>query len=171
MTLRIRRLERGDDRTGFASGNDDLDRFFHRFAGQNQFRLHIGSTYVAMEAGTVPGFATVSPSQIERKAVPGGLARRLPGYPVPVLRLARLAVDRRHRNRGIGAALLRHVLLVAFRMRDEVGCAGVVVDALPDAAGFYRRLGFEAIDVIEGRLPDRGGQVPMFLEIGALQAP
>ena len=46
LEVRVRRLEPRDDRTGFRSGNIDLDRFFQRYAGQNQFRHHIGTTYV-----------------------------------------------------------------------------------------------------------------------------
>ena len=43
----IRPLRRDDNRQAFSSGDADLDRFFHKYAGQNQFRLHIGTTYVA----------------------------------------------------------------------------------------------------------------------------
>jgi hypothetical protein len=50
--LTIRRLEPGDDRSGLDSGQIELDRFFQRFAGQNQFRHHLGVTYVAMPLPT-----------------------------------------------------------------------------------------------------------------------
>jgi hypothetical protein len=49
VTVVVRRLEPRDDRTRFRSGNVDLDRFFARYAGQNQFRHHIGTTYVAVD--------------------------------------------------------------------------------------------------------------------------
>jgi hypothetical protein len=39
MTITVRLLEASDDRSGFSSGNLDLDRFFQRFAGQNQFDI------------------------------------------------------------------------------------------------------------------------------------
>lgn len=48
--IRIRRLEPRDDRSGFRSGNIDLDRFFQRYAGQNQFRHHIGCVGVVVDA-------------------------------------------------------------------------------------------------------------------------
>ena len=44
MAIKIRALRDADDRTTFRSGHADLDRFFAQFAGQNQFRLHIGTT-------------------------------------------------------------------------------------------------------------------------------
>lgn len=64
MTIKTRALLPADERGHFRSGNDDLDRFFHRFAGQNQFRHHIGVTYVAVEAGEIMGFVTVTPAEI-----------------------------------------------------------------------------------------------------------
>ena len=59
--IEVRILKPSDDRTRFRSGNTDLDRFFVRYAGQNQFRHHIGTTYVAVENNSIKGFATVSP--------------------------------------------------------------------------------------------------------------
>lgn len=60
MALVIRRLQPEDDRSQFRSGNVELDRFFLRYAGQNQFRHHIGTTYVAVDEGSgILGFATV----------------------------------------------------------------------------------------------------------------
>ena len=46
---RLGRSGQTDDRTRFRSGDADLDRFFQAYAGQNQFRHHIGTTYVAVE--------------------------------------------------------------------------------------------------------------------------
>ena len=89
----IRILKPSDDRTSFRSGNTDLDRFFASYAGQNQFRHHIGTTYVAVEDDLIKGFVTVSASHIEIDQIPDSWKKRLPGYPLPVLRLARLAVD------------------------------------------------------------------------------
>ena len=66
--IRIRRLEPQDDRCGFRSGNIDLDRFFQRYAGQNQFRHHIGATYIAVQDVQIAGFATVASG--ERAADP-----------------------------------------------------------------------------------------------------
>jgi hypothetical protein len=63
MSVQIRVLAPGDDRGQFSSGNPDLDRFFHRFAGQNQFRHHIGVTYVAVDGTT---FLALSPSRRPR---------------------------------------------------------------------------------------------------------
>lgn len=168
MSLRIRRLEPGDDRRRFTSGNPDLDRFFQRFAGQNQFRHHLGVTYIAAEADAIPGFVTVAPSEIEIDAFPVDRRRQLPRYPLPVLRVARLAVAEQAQGGGIGNTLLRFALALARRTADEIGCVGVVVDAKPDATAFYRRYGFEPLVVIEGALLHRPEPIPMFLPLSAI---
>jgi GNAT superfamily N-acetyltransferase len=96
------------------------------------------------------------------------LRRRLPAYPLPVLRLARLAVDERCQGHGIGKLLLRAMLELALEMRDRVGCIGVVVDAESDAVAFYSSLGFKPMDLISGALGDRPEPVAMFLPIGQI---
>lgn len=168
MALSVRKLRPEDDRSSFESGDVDLDRFFRRFAGQNQFKHHVGTTYVAEEDGALLGFATVSPAQIEVQDLPAAKQGRLPRYPLPVLRLARLAVDKRAQGRGVGLTLLKAVFVLARSMADEFGCIGVVVDAKPQAMSFYQRYGFTELEVLQGQLGDRPEPVPMFLEIGAI---
>ncbi len=169
--IEIRRLSPSDDRSGFHSGNPDLDRFFKRFAGQNQFRHHIGVSYVATGSGRILGYVTVAPSQIEIEDLPGTQTKRLPDYPLPVLRLARLAVDESARGQGVGKTLLRFALSLSRQMSREYGCIGVVVDAKPDATGFYRRLGFEPMISVEGALYDRPEPIPMFVPVSAIPVP
>jgi hypothetical protein len=71
--IKVRKLEPTDDRSDFRSGNPDLDRFFIHYAGQNQFRHHIGTTYIAVEGDRILGFVTVAPSQIEIDGLPRAL--------------------------------------------------------------------------------------------------
>ncbi len=166
MSVEIRALQPGDPRAAFHSGDEALDLYFHRYAGQNHFRHHIGVTYVATEATEVLGFVTVSAAQLGADDLPTG--RRLPPYPVPVLRLSRLATSQAARGRGVGKALLRFSVELAERMRDEVGCVGLTVDAKADAVAFYQRFGFVPIGVVEGGSPVIPAPSPMFLPLGAV---
>ncbi len=104
---------------------------------QNQFRNHIGVTYVAIDGGRTRGFATVAPRHIDNEDLSERTRKRLPRYPVPVLGLARLAVDESAQSIGLGSQLVRFVLKLGAKMAEEVGCAGVVVDAKPGAVDFY----------------------------------
>jgi len=81
--VRVRRLEPQDDRSGFRSGNIDIDRFFQRYASQNQFRHHIGTTYVAVQGGYIVGFVTVSSGEMVAEKLTKTVRRRLPAYPLP----------------------------------------------------------------------------------------
>lgn len=166
MTVEIRALAPDDDRARFGSGDGALDLYFHRYAGQNQFRHHIGVTYVAVEGTEILGFVTVSASQLEADTLPTG--RRLPPYPVPVLRVARLATAVSARGRGVGRSLLRFSVELAERMRDELGCVGLVVDAKPAAVEFYRPFGFVEIGLAEGAAPQVPRPSAMFLPLSSV---
>jgi GNAT superfamily N-acetyltransferase len=164
--LQVRRLTPQDDQATFRSGNIELDRFFSRYAGQNQFRHHVGTTYIAVdEVGAIAGFATVAASELCPDLMPAAARKRLPKYPLPVLRLARLAVDERFQGKGVGATLLRAVFAVAAQLAGDLGCVGVAVDAKPDAVSFYEKLGFVRLDVTAGELGDRPQPLAMFLEL------
>jgi GNAT superfamily N-acetyltransferase len=167
----VRRLEPGDDRSTFRSGDIDLDRFFQRYAGQNQFRHHVGTTWVAVCGPAILGFATVSAAHLEVGELPETARHALPAYPLPVLRLSRLAVASGARGRGVGRVLLRAVFTLAWHMARNVGCIGVLVDAKPGAVGFYEALGFRILGCTRGALGDRPEPTPMFLELGAIPRP
>lgn len=166
MTVEIRALQEGDERKPFRSGDAALDLYFHRFAGQNQFRHHVGVTYVAVEDGDIIGFATIAAGSVDADDLPSG--RNMPPYPLPILRVARLAVSETARGRGLGLSLMRFCIEFAEKMRDEVGCVGVVVDAMPGAVAFYERLGFEAVDSAEGAAASIPRPTMMFLPLGAV---
>lgn len=161
----VRQLRPDDDRSRFRSGDSQLDRFFREYAGQNQFRLHIGVTYVAEEAGEILGFATVAPGALAVQDFPATSRKGLPGYPVPVLRLARLAASESSRGKGVGFALLLKVFELAAGMSGDLGCAGILVDAKQQAVDFYKKFGFWTLEPVSGTAASRPEPTAMFLEI------
>jgi GNAT superfamily N-acetyltransferase len=169
-TIELRPLRATDDRSGFCCGEPALDRFIQHYAGQNQFKLRLAVTYVAVLGERILGFATCAAGSLEKQELPDEQQRRrLPTYPLPILRLARLGVDQVAQSRGIGRLLLKHVLNLALQQRDTVGCVGVVTDAKPGAISFYQGLGFiPLVGAREGAL--HGGATPMFLDIHTIAA-
>lgn len=163
--IQVRLLQRSDDRSVFRSGNVDLDRYFQRYAGQNQFRHHLGTTYLAVTAERVCGFVTISPGELTAESIPRSVRARLPAYPLPILRISRLAVDEHDQGKGIGRLLLKAMFGLALDLRDRFGCMGVIVDAKHDAVGFHEGLGFMKLDVTSGDLGDRPGPASMFLSV------
>jgi GNAT superfamily N-acetyltransferase len=84
---------------------------------------------------------------------------------MPILRLARLAVDVRARGLGIGEQLLKFVLNLAVRLADELGCLGGLVDAKADAVSFYEKYGFERLELQLGEAEARPIPTAMFLPL------
>jgi predicted N-acetyltransferase YhbS len=167
----IRALLPEDNRGEFRSGNDDLDRFFHRHAASNQFAEHIGTTYVAAaDDGRILGFVTVAGASIKADSTATTRKRRLPSYQLPALRLARLAVGAGVQKKGIGSLLVRYTFALALEQAARVGCIGVLVDAKPESVDFYTRLGFEPVDAVEGTALSHPETTPVFLNISTIKA-
>jgi GNAT superfamily N-acetyltransferase len=166
--VRIRRLQPDDDRHDFGCGDPDYDDFIRKHAGQYQFRHHVGVTIVVVDDERVVGYATVVPGSVHGEELTEAERRRLPRHPIPVLRLARLAVDSRYQGRGLGRRLVCEAFRVALRMRADLGCAAVVVDVLESRVSFYEALGFEPLVILEGR-PRVAGTTPMFLPLRRIE--
>jgi predicted N-acetyltransferase YhbS len=129
----------------------------------------LGVTYVAVEGRAILGYATVAAAHVEIDDLPVTVRRKLPRYPLPVLRLARLAVDQAAQAQGLGLQLLRFVLQLALQMAADFGCVGVMVDAKPDAQAFYAKYGFVAVEAVEGLSDARPAPTPMFLSLRAIR--
>jgi predicted N-acetyltransferase YhbS len=68
--------------------------------------------------------------------------RGLPPYDLPLILLARLAVDKRFRSKGLGHALIAEAFKITLHVADEVGCRCIVTDAYPAKVEWYARYGF-----------------------------
>lgn len=144
MSFAIEPLSREHDRATFDSGEPALDDFLHRHARQNQEK-NVSRTYVAVRSGErkVLGFYTLASGAVHFEHLPEDVRRRLPRYPVPVVHLARLAVDRSVRGLRLGEFLLLDALRRAARVADEMGVFAVEVTAKHERAReFYLRYGF-----------------------------
>ena len=166
----IRRLLAGDDASAFRCGDPEYDLFLQRYAGQNQDRLFVGTTYAALDGPRVVGYVTVAVGQIDRDYISSQARGGLPRYPLPVLWLARLAVDEAFQGRGLGRRLVACAFAVALQVRAAAGCVGVVVDALPDRVGFYADLGFVELELVSGQSPIRPRPVAVLLPLASVEA-
>jgi len=67
----------------------------------------------------------------------------LPRHPVPIMLLARVAVDKNWQGRGIGAGLLKDAMLRTIQAADIAGIRALVVHAKDEKAKtFYERFDF-----------------------------
>jgi GNAT superfamily N-acetyltransferase len=148
-------------RAAFSCGEPALDAFIRQYARQQQAR-GLNRTYVALavDVGDIAGYYSINASSVLTAELPADL--RLPRYPVPALRIGRLAVDTRFQGQGLGQLLLRHSFKLALEMAQRVGIFAVVVDAKhARAAAFYKKLGFA---------PFASRPLSLYLALGTLAA-
>jgi GNAT superfamily N-acetyltransferase len=141
---RIERLGRGHLRESFDCGKPSLNDFLHALVSQYEKR-NLGRTYVALREADqrVLGYYTLASGAIEPESLPAKQAKKLPRHAVPVVLLARLAVDRSVHGNGLGGFLLRDALTHSLGLSERLGIHAVVVDALDgEARAFYERFGF-----------------------------
>lgn len=129
----------------FDCGNEDLNIFIRNFAWPND-RNGIGKTYVLMNKNTICGFFTLSSAQIKRSTLIDEPSANLPRYPIPAIRLARLAVDKKYQKQGLGSLLLKEALIKIVNASNVVGIYLVVVEPKLNAIGFYKKYGFKCLD-------------------------
>jgi len=168
MSVVIRRLEQHDEVENFDCGDDALNNYLKRHAWENQHKISIGVSYVATDESaprTVLGYFTLAMTGVPRDAFPKKYVRGLPPYDLPLILLARLAVDRRFAGRGMEHALISEALRISLRVADEVGCRCIITDAYRNRAGWYARYGFVPIEGAAKSGPQR-----MFLDIRTVRA-
>ncbi len=128
------------DRTGFVSGNEKIDRYFHDTVSQDVKRRY-AACYVLVESSSnkIAGFYTLSSSGIPLMEIPPDLAKKLPRYPtVPAVLIGWLGRDARFRGENIGPRLLYDA--IERVVSSPVGAHAIFADAIDAAAEeFYRK--------------------------------
>jgi GNAT superfamily N-acetyltransferase len=127
----------------FECGDNALDEWLKKWAAASA-ASDTAQTYVVQEDGVVVGYFSICTGSISRQEASERVAKGQAARPIPVILLARLAVDHRYQKRGLGAALLKNALLRIAEAADVIGARAVLVHAANDAAkDFYSHFGFE----------------------------
>jgi len=143
----VERLSREYDRTAFDCGEESLNEYLRRFAGQHADK-DISRTYIAVQPPSriVLGYYSLCSGSIDFQHLPPEVSRKLPRYPLPTAHLARLAVDRSCQGKGLGGLLILDALRRIIRVAEEIGICAVTVDALHrEARDFYLKFGFRRL--------------------------
>ncbi len=139
-------LARDHDREHFDCGVAALNVFLRQTARQHQER-GISRTFVLTEGDVsspkpILAFFTLAATEGFTDRLAPEIAKRLPSK-IPAVVLARLAVSAQHQGKGYGSALLAEALSRVAAIADQLGVAGMFVDAKDEsAAAFYRKFGF-----------------------------
>jgi GNAT superfamily N-acetyltransferase len=140
-------LDGGHDRSVFYCGVSALNLYLRNYALQNQKR-GIVRNYVTTQADSkiVVGYYSLVYAALEQKLLPPQLVKGLGKYDIPVMLLARLAIDRREQGRGLGKALLKDAILRTMQAAEIAGLKLLLVHAKDEVgADFYHKHGFEPV--------------------------
>jgi len=137
----------------FISGEVVLDDWLRQKGLKNQ-ALGAARTFVVCKAETkrVVGFYSLATGSVNHVEATGNLRRNMPD-PIPVIILARLAVDITFHGQGLGADLLHDAVLRCYRVAENIGVRAIMVHALTDEAkAFYIHHGFKVSQTQERTL-------------------
>jgi GNAT superfamily N-acetyltransferase len=135
------------DRTSFDCGVPALNLYLRNYAWQNQ-KKGIVRNYVTTRIGSkaIVAYYSLVYATIDQKRLPAKLVKGLGKYDLPVMLLARLAVDHREQGQGLGKALLKDAILRTIQAAEIAGLKLLLVHAKDGAAAeFYRKHGFEPV--------------------------
>jgi len=139
---RVEKLRRDHAVDDFDCGREELNRYLQRYALQNQ-QAGASQSYLGLAGDLVIGYHTLSVGEVKYEGAPARLTKGLARHPVPVMLLARLAVDRRWQGHRVGESLLKDAMLRTLRAADIAGIRAFAVHAKDEnAKRFYERFDF-----------------------------
>ena len=137
-------LAKEHELAGFDCGKGPLNDFLIKFALQNQVSGG-ARTYVLTRGNQVVGYYSLAPASVLPDDAPARVVKGQGRYPVPVILMARFALDKREQGKGYGKALFRDALSRALAGAEAIGGRAFLVHAKDeDARAFYARFGMEA---------------------------
>ncbi len=127
----------------FDCGNPALDEWLRRHALQNQ-RANAARTFVVCERNRVVGYYSLAVGAVDYATASERVRKGLARHPVPVMILARLAVDLSYQKKRIGQGLLKDAVIRTLQAAEIAGIRAILVHAKDERArSFYERVGFE----------------------------
>jgi len=129
----------------FDCGKPMLNHWLMRHARQSQ-ASGSARTFVSCDEDRVAGYYSLTVGQIDTLEAPERVRRGMGQYPIPLIILARLAVDLDYQGRGLGYSLLQDALKRALTVAQQTGIRAVLTHPIDSQAeAFYRRYGFESM--------------------------
>ncbi len=136
-------LSRSHEVGEFDCEAESLNIYLKKFAYSNN-QSGSARTYAALRGKRVAGYYTLAPGSVTKEEVPQRVGQGLARHPVPIILLARLAVDKLEQGQGLGSELLRDALPRVVAASDIIGGRALLVHAKDESAkSFYQHFGFE----------------------------
>jgi GNAT superfamily N-acetyltransferase len=153
-------LEARHDRGSFECGVEPLNVYLKQYAWQNQ-KKGLVRNYVTCRGTRVVGYYSLAYGSAAQAEAPPVLTKGIGRYPIPLVILARLAVDVTEKGQGLGKALLKDAILRTLQAAEIAGLKAIFVQAKDqDAERFYTKHGF---------LPSPGDPLHLFFPLDPLR--
>jgi predicted GNAT family N-acyltransferase len=137
------------DRAGFDCGVEALNRYLKNLAAQHRIK-GIATTFVLVDfdqPNKILGYYSLSAATLLFDQLTDADRKGLPTYPIPAVRIGRLAASVSARGQGFGEMLLQNAIKRVLLSRSTLGVYAVVVYAKDASAeAFYRKYGFRLCD-------------------------
>lgn len=115
-------------------------------------RSDSAKVFVISDAERVTGYCALSVGAVDTLEVPARVRAGMGRYPIPVILIARLAVDLREQGRGLGAKLLKEAIRRGLRIAELAGVRALLTHPIDEeAVRFYLRFGFETSPLRDGQ--------------------
>lgn len=145
-------LQPGHKCDDFECGSPALNEYLSRFAWTSQ-KSGAARTYVTSRGPRVIGYYSLAFGSIEHETASPRVRKGLARHPIPIMLLARLAVDVSEQGHGIGKGLLKDALLRTVQAADIGGLRALITHAKDkQARAFYEQYGFESSPLDEFHL-------------------
>ena len=143
--ISIKEIQRKSILKKFDCGIEKLNEFLSRYAIRND-ELGIGRTFVALNNNDhILDYFTLATAQVAYQEIPDEYKGKLPKYPIPALRIARIAVNKELQGNRVGKWLLSQVFTKAVQVSDITGLYLIIVDAKETSKSFYEYYGFQRL--------------------------
>lgn len=126
----------------FDCGKPALNDWLMRHARQAQ-DSGSAKTFVVSEGLRVAGYFSLTVGQVDSLDAPNRIRKGMGQYPIPVVILARLAVNRQDQGRGIDVGMLQDAIRRTLLIAEQAGIRAMLTHPIDaEAARFYTRFGF-----------------------------
>lgn len=131
---------------GFDCGKEPLNTFLTRHALANQGN-DSARTFVALDGPLVVGYYSLAASAVIHESAPLRMGKGLARHPIPIVLMARFAVDLNYQRRGIGSALFKDALRRTLSVAQDAAVRAFVVHAKDEEArALYERYGMQPFE-------------------------
>ncbi|GHV06355.1 N-acetyltransferase GCN5 [Campylobacterota bacterium] len=140
----------------------EIDRFDCGKSVLNDYLLHhaiqaqqsgSAKTFVVCDATRVVGYFSLTVGQVQTHETSERIRHGMGRYPIPVVLLARLAVDVHFQGQGVGVGMLQVAIRKTLHIAEQVGIRAILTHPIDsEAEAFYRRFGFEPSPISDRQL-------------------